>query len=576
MRWSNYFLQTVREVPGDAEAVSHILLARAGMIRRVSGGMYSLTPLGLRSHRKTETIVREEMDRAGCLEVEVPILQPRELWEESGRWERYTSDELLFHLKDRKGGEYCLAPTAEEAVTTMVKFGVNSYRQLPVTLYQIRTKFRDEIRPRFGLMRGREFLMYDGYSFDADQAGLDRSYKAQDAAYRRIFDRCGLEFTVVQADSGAIGGRDSEEFMVLADTGEDAVVRCASCGYGANVEKAETGRRTSPWEEETAVRMEDVSTPGKGSIEEVVEFLGITPSRMIKCLVYETEKGYAVALLRGDLDVNEITLQRALGVEHATLASEEKVEKATGAPVGFVGPHRLPKGLRVVADESVRGAVNAVTGAGKRDYHVVGLSLDRDAKVTEWAVFAKARAGDPCPRCGKPLDLARGIEVGHIFKLGTKYSAALKCDYTDEKGESHPAVMGTYGIGVGRTMAAAVEQHHDSDGIVWPLALAPFEIEIVSLNPADAGAREAADAFYEEALAAGLDVFYDDRDERPGVKFKDADLLGFPIRVNVGGRALKDGNVEVVSRRDKSVRAVARAEAVEAVRRLRRELGGDS
>ncbi|HKF43535.1 MAG TPA: proline--tRNA ligase [Thermoanaerobaculia bacterium] len=576
MRWSKYFLQTVREVPGDAEAVSHILLARAGMIRRVSGGMYSLTPLGLRSHRKTETIVREEMDRAGCLEVEVPILQPRELWEESGRWERYTSDELLFHLKDRKGGEYCLAPTAEEAVTTMVKFGVNSYRQLPVTLYQIRTKFRDEIRPRFGLMRGREFLMYDGYSFDADQAGLDRSYKAQDAAYRRIFDRCGLEFTVVQADSGAIGGRDSEEFMVLADTGEDAVVRCASCGYGANVEKAETGRRTSPWEEETAVRMEDVSTPGKGSIEEVVEFLGITPSRMIKCLVYETEKGYAVALLRGDLDVNEITLQRALGVEHATLASEEKVEKATGAPVGFVGPHRLPKGLRVVADESVRGAVNAVTGAGKRDYHVVGLSLDRDAKVTEWAVFAKARAGDPCPRCGKPLDLARGIEVGHIFKLGTKYSAALKCDYTDEKGESHPAVMGTYGIGVGRTMAAAVEQHHDSDGIVWPLALAPFEIEIVSLNPADAGAREAADAFYEEALAAGLDVFYDDRDERPGVKFKDADLLGFPIRVNVGGRALKDGNVEVVSRRDKSVRAVARAEAVEAVRRLRRELGGDS
>jgi len=576
MRWSKYFLQTVREVPGDAEAVSHILLARAGMIRRVSGGMYSLTPLGLRSHRKTETIVREEMDRAGCLEVEVPILQPRELWEESGRWERYTSDELLFHLKDRKGGEYCLAPTAEEAVTTMVKFGVTSYRQLPVTLYQIRTKFRDEIRPRFGLMRGREFLMYDGYSFDADQAGLDRSYKAQDAAYRRIFDRCGLEFTVVQADSGAIGGRDSEEFMVLADTGEDAVVRCASCGYGANVEKAETGRRTSPWEEETAVRMEDVSTPGKGSIEEVVEFLGITPSRMIKCLVYETEKGYAVALLRGDLDVNEVALQRALGVEHATLASEEKVEKATGAPVGFVGPHRLPKGLRVVGDESVRGAVNAVTGAGKRDYHVVGLSLDRDAKVTEWAVFARARAGDPCPRCGKPLDLARGIEVGHIFKLGTKYSAALKCDYTDEKGESHPAVMGTYGIGVGRTMAAAVEQHHDSDGIVWPLALAPFEIEIVSLNPADAGAREAADAFYEEALAAGLDVFYDDRDERPGVKFKDADLLGFPIRVNVGGRALKDGNVEVVSRRDKSVRAVARAEALEAVRRLRRELGGDS
>jgi prolyl-tRNA synthetase len=572
MRWSRYFLQTVREVPGDAEAVSHVLLTRAGMIRRIAAGMYALTPLGLRSHRKCEQIVREEMDHSGAHELEVPILQPRELWEESGRWGRYAAEEILFHLKDRKGGEYCLAPTAEEAVTTLVKFGVTSYRQLPVTLYQIRTKFRDEIRPRFGLMRGREFLMYDGYSFDADAAGLDESYRAQDAAYRRIFERCGLEFTVVQADSGAIGGRDSEEFMVLADTGEDAVVRCAACGYGANVEKAETGRRESPWEEETAVRMEDVATPGKGTIEQVVEFLGITPARMIKCLVYDTEKGFIVALLRGDLDVNEIALQRALGVEHLTLASEEKVEKATGAPVGFVGPHRLPEGLRVVADESVRGAVNAVTGAGKRDYHVIGLALDRDAKVDEWAVFAKARAGDPCPRCARPLDLARGIEVGHIFKLGTKYSEALRAEYTDQKGDSRPAVMGTYGIGIGRTMAAAVEQHHDADGIVWPLALAPFEIEIVSLNPGDAAAREAADGLYEELTAAGLEVFYDDRDERPGVKFKDADLLGFPIRVNAGGRALKEGKIEIIRRSDKSVRAVVREEALAAVRALREEL----
>jgi len=575
MRWSKYFLQTVREVPGDAEAISHVLLARAGMIRRIAAGMYALTPLGLRAHRKTETIVREEMDRSGAIELEVPILQPRELWEESGRWGRYTAEEILFHLKDRKGGEYCLAPTAEEAVTTLVKFGVTSYRQLPVTLYQIRTKFRDEIRPRFGLMRGREFLMYDGYSFDADPGGLDRSYRAQDAAYRRIFERCGLEFTVVEADSGAIGGRDSEEFMVLADTGEDAVVRCASCGYGANVEKAETGRRESPWEDETAVRLEDVATPGKGSIEEVVEFLGITSSRMIKCLVYETENGFVVALLRGDLDVNEVALQRALGVEHLTMASEEKVEKTTGAPVGYVGPHRLPGGLRVIADESVRGAVNAVTGAGRRDYHVIGLALDRDAKVSEWAVFARARAGDPCPRCGKPLDLARGIEVGHIFKLGTKYSAALKCEFTDEKGESRHAVMGTYGIGIGRTMAAAVEQHHDADGIVWPLALAPFEIEIVSLNPADSAAKEAADSLYEELSRAGFEAFYDDRDERPGVKFKDADLLGFPIRVNVGGRALKEGKVEIVCRRDKSVRAVPRDEAAAAVRALRGELAAN-
>ncbi len=516
MRWSKYFLQTVREVPGDAEAVSHVLLTRAGMMRRIAAGIYALTPLGLRSHRKTEAIVREEMNRAGALELEVPILQPRELWEESGRWARYSSEQILFHLRDRKEGDYCLAPTAEEAVTSLVRAGVTSYRQLPITLYQIRTKFRDEIRPRFGLMRGREFLMYDGYSFDADAAGLDLSYRAQDGAYRRIFERCGLDFTVVEADPGAIGGSDSQEFMVLAETGEDSVVRCVACGYGANVEKAETGRRPSAWDGESAGALEDVETPGRGGIDEVVEFLGITPSR-----------------------------------------------------------HRLSgRDVLVVADESVRGAVNAVTGAGRRDWHVRGLSLERDAGISEFLSFAKARSGDPCPRCGNPLSIARGIEVGHIFKLGTKYSKAMRCEFTDEKGETRPVVMGTYGIGVGRTMAAAVEQHHDDDGIVWPLALAPFEIEIVSLNPADEAARRGADGLYEALLIEGQDVFYDDRDERPGVKFKDADLLGFPIRVNVGGRALKEGKVELVTRRDRSTRAVPVREAAEAVRGLREKLLG--
>ncbi len=575
MRWSRYFLQTVREVPGDAEAISHILLTRAGMIRRLAAGIYSLTPLGLRSHRKTEQIVREEIDRAGGHEVELPILQPRELWEESGRWARYEQEEILFHLKDRKGGGYCLAPTAEEAVTTMVKSGVTSYRQLPVTLYQIRTKFRDEIRPRFGLMRGREFLMYDGYSFDVDAEGLDRSYKAQDVAYRRVFQRCGLDFTVVQADSGAIGGTASEEFMVLADTGEDAVVRCAACGYGANLEKAETGPRPAPWKDETETPMVEVETPGKGGIDDVVEFLGITASRMIKCLVYETEKGFVVALLRGDLEVNEVALKNMMKVDHLALASEDKVEKATGAPVGYVGPHKLPaEAVRIVGDHSIRDAVNAVTGAGRRDWHVAGFVQRRDAKVEAFGSFAQARAGDPCPRCGKPLDIARGIEVGHIFKLGTKYSAALGCTYTDEKGESLPAVMGTYGIGVGRTMAAAIEQHHDADGIVWPLAVAPFEIVLASLNPSDEATRQAADTLYDALVAAGLDVFYDDRDERPGVKFKDADLVGFPIRVNVGGRTLKEGKVEIVLRRDKSVRQVETAGALEAVKALRAELAG--
>ena len=575
MRWSRYFLQTVREVPGDAEAISHVLLSRAGMIRRLAAGIYSLTPLGLRSHRKTEQIVREEIDRAGAHEVELPILQPRELWEESGRWDRYAQEQILFHLKDRKEGEYCLAPTAEEAVTTMVRSGVTSYRQLPVTLYQIRTKFRDEIRPRFGLMRGREFLMYDGYSFDADAEGLDRSYKAQDAAYRRVFQRCGLDLTVVHADSGAIGGTASEEFMVLADTGEDAVVRCAACGYGANLEKAETGPRPAPWKDETEMPMVEVETPGKGGIDDVVQFLGITASRMIKCLVYETEKGFVVALLRGDLEVNEVALKNMLQADHLALASEDKVEGATGAPVGYVGPHKLPAGtLRIIGDHSIRDAVNAVTGAGRRDWHVAGFVQRRDAKVDSWGSIAQARPGDPCPRCGKALEIARGIEVGHIFKLGTKYSRALGCGYTDEKGETQPAVMGTYGIGVGRTMAAAIEQHHDADGIIWPLAIAPFEIALVSLNPSDEATRGAADALYDALGSAGFDVFYDDRDERPGVKFKDADLIGFPIRVNVGGRALKEGKVEIVSRRDKTVRPVGTGEALEAVRALRAELAG--
>ncbi len=575
MRWSKYFLQTVREVPGDAEAISHILLTRAGMMRRVAAGVYALTPLGLRANRKTEAIVREEMNRAGFHEVEIPILQPRELWEESGRWQRYASEEILFRLKDRKGGEYCLAPTAEEAFAVMVRSGVTSYRQLPFTLYQIRTKFRDEIRPRFGLMRGREFLMYDGYSFDVDAAGLDESYRAQDAAYRRVFERCGIDYTVVEADSGGMGGSQSQEFMVLADTGEDALVRCAACGYGANLERAQTGRRRAPWEDETVTPMAEVETPGKGGITDVVEFLGITASRMIKCLVYETEQGFVVAAVRGDLDVNEVALRHALGVEHLTLASEENVQRAAGAPVGYVGPQHLdPVKARLVADESVRGAVNAVTGAGRRDWHVRGLSMERDATVSLWADFAQARVGDPCRRCGKALHVARGIEVGHIFKLGSKYGQSLHCEFTAENGETRPVVMGSYGIGIGRTMAAAVEQNHDADGILWPLALAPFEIELVSLNASEPATREAADALYASLLAADLEVFYDDRDERPGVKFKDADLLGFPIRINVGGRALKDGNVEIVTRRDRKTRAVPRAEALEAVREVRRALAG--
>jgi prolyl-tRNA synthetase len=390
-----------------------------------------------------------------------------------------------------------------------------------------------------------------------------------------FFDDVGGE-VVEDADDLVKSLSPASGTATLADTGEDAVVRCAACGYGANLEKAETARRPSVWEDETMTGLDEVKTPGRGGIAAVVEFLGITADRMIKCLVYETERGFVVALVRGDLDVNEVALKNALGVQHLQLASEEKVGRATGAPVGFVGPHRLPADALVIADESVRGAVNAVTGAGRADWHVRGFSIERDAKVSGWASFAAARAGDPCPRCGKPLEIARGIEVGHIFKLGTKYSAAMHCEFTDEKGDTRPVVMGTYGIGVGRTMAAAVEQHHDADGIAWPLALAPFEIELVSLNPAETATREAADTLYLAMAAAGMEVFYDDRDERPGVKFKDADLLGFPIRVNVGGRALKEGKIEIVSRRDRSVRTASREQALAAVRQLRDELASSA
>ena len=451
---------------------------------------------------------------------------------------------------------------------------MTSYRQLPVTLYQIRTKFRDEIRPRFGLMRGREFLMYDGYSFDVDAEGLDRSYKAQDAAYRRIFERCGLDFTVVQADSGAIGGTASEEFMVLADTGEDAVVRCAACGYGANLEKAETGPRPAPWKDETEAPLVEVRDARQGRHRRrrrVPRDHGLADDQVPRLRDREgLRRGAAARRPRRQRGRPE---ERARRSTTSRSPPRTRSRRPPGAPVGYVGPHKLPaENVRIVADESIRDAVNAVTG--RRPPRLARRAASSSAATRRsqaWGGFAQARVGDPCPRCGKPLDIARGIEVGHIFKLGTKYSEALGCEFTDEKGETRPAVMGTYGIGVGRTMAAAVEQHHDADGIVWPLALAPFEIALVSLNPtdeADRGARPTRSTT--RCVGAGLDVFYDDRDERPGVKFKDADLIGFPIRVNVGGRALKEGNVEIVPRRDKSVRAGAEtAEALEAVKALR-------
>ncbi|HEX2645152.1 MAG TPA: proline--tRNA ligase, partial [Thermoanaerobaculia bacterium] len=458
-------------------------------------------------------------------------------------------------------------PTHEEILTDIVRRDLKSYRQLPVSLYQIQTKFRDEIRPRFGLMRGREFIMKDAYSFHTSAESLDETYRDIHDAYCRIFEACKLDYGVVEADTGAIGGSASHEFMVMAATGESAVVRCPSCGYAANVEKAETRKV-----EEAAVAFEpqerkEVETPGKHSVEDVARFLKVNPKRVVKTLIYETEKGLVAVLIRGDREINEIKLTNYLDVEHLNLASEEKVRQATGAPVGFAGPVGLA-GVRLLADETVRGLSNFVVGANKADAHFTNVNAGRDFDLSEWGDFLLVTGGDPCPRCDGKLELFRGIEVGHIFKLGTKYSKAMGCNYTDEAGEDHPMIMGCYGLGIGRTIAAAIEQNNDADGIIWPRPLAPFEVLLVGLNPDDAEVSRTAEDLYAQLRAKGVDVLYDDRDERPGVKFKDADLIGVPVRLVVGAKSLADGKVEVSLRRDRQKNLVTTAEAIGKVMEL--------
>jgi prolyl-tRNA synthetase len=582
MRWSQSFLVTLREVPGDAEVVSHQLLYRAGLIQKLAAGVYSYTPFGFRSLKKMIEIVRQEMDATGALEVDLPILQPKELWVESGRWDRYQTEGILFHLKDRKDGEFALAPTAEEAVTDMVRRSVTSWRQLPFNLYQIRTKFRDEIRPRFGLLRGREFLMKDAYSFDLDQKGLDVHYKKMDAAYRAIFRRCGLEFAVVQADSGAIGGSASEEFMVVAETGEDALVFAEAGDYGANIEKATTAPLPEPWagEEARPFQKAGATTPGITTTEGQAKHLHTEPARIVNTMLYEWvkadgETGLAVVLIRGDLTINEIKLPKAIGALHVKLASEEVLRKVTGTRPGFVGPLSLlpfeGRPVRLYVDRSLENGRNVWCGANLDDRHHANVDVPRDvmsqpsfAGVVE---VATARDGDPSPAPkGGALRIKRGIEVGHIFKLGTKYSEAMKCEVADQAQKMVPLAMGCYGLGLGRTIAAAIEQHHDEHGIVWPVPLAPFTCVVASLQR-DAEVIAAAEKLYADLKAAGVEVFYDDRDERPGVKFKDLDLVGFPVRVVVGGKALAKGVVEVSTRREKQAQGVPPEKVVEVVTR---------
>ncbi|ABA87941.1 prolyl-tRNA synthetase [Syntrophotalea carbinolica DSM 2380] len=562
MRYTDYLLPTLKETPSDAEVISHKLMLRAGMIRKLAAGIYNYLPFGLRSIRKVEQIVREEMDRAGAMELLMPMVVPSELWEESGRWEHYGKELLRF--TDRKDASFCLGPTHEEVITDLVRNTVRSYRQLPLNLYQIQGKFRDEIRPRFGLMRGREFIMKDAYSFDIDEAGADVAYEKMYQAYRRIFERCGLKFRAVEADTGNIGGSSSHEFMVLAASGEDAIVSCGQCEYAANIEKAEVALTASDTPV-AAAELARVDTPGCKSIEEVAAFLKVDKERLVKTLIVQTDAGETLAvLLRGNHELNDIKLCRLLGCNEITLAPDDVVGKVTGAAPGFAGPVDLS--LRVLADFAVQGMADFVTGANAADTHYVGVNLERDFTVEQFADLRAAEAGDICPRCGGVLEIWRGIEVGHVFKLGTKYSAALGATVLDDQGQDRELFMGCYGIGVGRTVAAAIEQNHDENGIVFPMPIAPFHVLVTVVNPRQEEVLAAAENLYAELQALGVEVLLDDRDERPGSKFKDADLIGIPLRLTVGARGLKENAVELQERAGGERRMLPLAEAAALVR----------
>jgi prolyl-tRNA synthetase len=559
MRVSQILIPTLREVPAEAEIVSHQLMFRAGFIRKAAAGIYTHLPLSTRVLQKINRIIREEMDAKGGQEVMLPIIQPAELWKETGRWSVYGDE--MFRLKDRHQREFCLGPTHEEIVTDLVRGEVRSYKQLPLLLYQIQNKYRDERRPRFGLMRGREFIMKDLYSFDRDQDGCRESYQKMYDAYTRVFSRCGLTFRPVEADAGAIGGSGgTHEFMVLAESGEAAVVYCPECDYAANVEKAECKPEAVATDEEITSN-ELVATPGAKTIEEVCKFLNINSNRLIKTLVYRADDKLVVALVRGDRELNEIKLLNLLGeVVSLDMASAGDVKELCGSETGYVGPVGL-KDVEIIADTEVALLVNAVCGANQDGYHLTGVNPDRDFEIHRVADLRMIEPGEPCPKCGVSLVSARGIEVGQVFNLGTKYSEKLRATFLDENGKEQVMVMGCYGIGVTRTMAATIEQHNDQDGIKWPMAIAPFQVIVVPVNVKDEAVVQTAESLYKELNDLGVEVIIDDRNERPGVKFKDADLVGYPIRVTVGSKTLQEGNVEVKFRRDGRVELIGVKEA---------------
>jgi prolyl-tRNA synthetase len=568
MRWSKTLIPTLKEDPADAEVVSHKLLVRAGYIRQISRGIYDYFPLALKVIRKIETIVRQEMDRAGAQELLMPISSPAELWQESGRWELYGKE--LIRFKDRHERDFCLGPTHEEIITDLIRRSVRSYRELPFNLYQLQTKFRDEVRPRFGLMRGREFIMKDAYSFHVDIEDCRREYDNMYETYKRIFSRCGLSFRPVEADTGAIGGSQSHEFQVLAESGEDAIVSCDSCDYAANVEKAEVKGKLPAGREisRESPTLAKVATPGKKTVPEVAKFLKLSADKFIKTLVYTTDAAELIAVLvRGDHEINELKLRATLGCRQADLAGENAITAATGVVPGYLGPIGLK--LRVIADLSVHGMRGAVTGANEANAHFINIDQERDFTPSAFADLRLAVSGDPCPRCdsGK-LQTHRGIEVGQVFYLGTKYSEKMGATYLDAEGREQPIEMGCYGIGISRMVAAAVEQNHDANGIIWPVSIAPFQVLVLPINYKEAKLREAAEKLYQDLQRAGVEVMLDDRDERAGVKFKDADLIGIPLRVTIGAKGLDKGCIELRTRRDGKTDDVPLGDAVKTIQSL--------
>ncbi len=565
MRYSSLFLPTLKEDPSDAEVPSHRLMLRAGMIRKLASGIYNCLPWGLRVMRKVEGIVREEMNRSGAQEVLFPMVLPSELWKESGRWDKYGRELLRF--KDRADREFCLGPTHEEVITDLVRKEIRSYRELPLILYQIQTKFRDEIRPRFGVMRAREFIMKDAYSFDADEEGAEKSYWKMYEAYSRIFERCGLEFRAVEADTGNIGGSFSHEFMVLAPTGEDVILSCTSCDYAANLEMTEVGEVIRGGRDEEEKAVQEVHTPNLKTVEGVASFLRVRPEKLIKTLIVKTDKEPVAALIRGDHELSLTKLKNVIGADAVELAPVRMIEEVTGGPVGFSGPVGIK--IKIIADRSITNIKNAITGANKQDYHLVNVNLEKDFQVDKFADIRVAMEGDLCPRCsGGKFRASRGIEVGHVFKLGTKYSESMNATFADAEGKERFFIMGCYGIGIGRTAAAAIEQSHDEDGIAFPIPIAPYEILVLPINMKDKEVKRVGEEIYERLLTQKIEVLIDDRDESPGIKFKDAELIGVPVQVVIGARSLKEGAVEVKLRKGSVSRRVSLDEVGEEVARV--------